>query len=146
MSEIKSVIKVSLCFSAKEFNLNIVSELIDIIPTSTRVPSSFRVKEYACTEWEYQIVEVDCPALSIPLEKLIEKFNPKIDTIKYLCKTFGLETDVVFIVHMEDIYTPEFYFTKEMIEFIHNIGANFSFDIYAYGKKIDKSVYPKNKD
>jgi hypothetical protein len=85
------------------------------------------------TSWKYQINAGQDIDLETHLEKLIDIFESKLDTISTLKEQLQLETRLQFVIDIDinpDSSTPYFGLNKRTIDFLSKTGTEVDFDLY----------------
>jgi hypothetical protein len=108
-------------FDADLFDTDIVTNELGLEPTSVMIKKDPVPKS---TSWKYQINA---------LEKLIDIFESKLDTISTLKEQLQLETRLQFVIDIDinpDSSTPYFGLNKRTIDFLSKTGTEVDFDLY----------------
>jgi len=85
------------------------------------------------TTWIYRIQVGNKSDLETPLEKLIDIFEFKIETINQLKIQLKLETRLQFVIDIDinpNSSTPYFGLNKRTINFLSKTGTEVDFDLY----------------
>ena len=125
-------IKVIFCLEADEFNLNQVTERMELIPSEVRTRDSFPTEYYVKTIWSLEIIEENCEAVSIVFEKLLDSLKGKEEIIRNICDDYDIEAGFVVVIHCQDGDNPEIVLPREIISFAAAINAEIGFDLYCY--------------
>ena len=115
---------------ADQFDPVEVSKVLNLKPTSTR-KKAYPTPQF--TSWKYTIEAGSHPDLESSLEQLINIFEPKIDKINQLKRSFKLDTRLQFIIDIDidpEQSTPYFPFNKRVIRFLAETETVVDFDIY----------------
>jgi hypothetical protein len=117
-------------FDAVYFDTNEITEKLNIEPTSVMIKKEPLPKS---TSWIYKIDAGNEIDLEFFLKKLIDKFEPKIEIIKYLKDKLNLTTRIQFVVNIDinpDASTPYFGLNKRTIDFLAKTETEVDFDLY----------------
>lgn len=117
-------------FDAVYFDTNEITEKLNIEPTSVMIKKEPLPKS---TSWIYKIDAGNEIDLEFFLKKLIDKFEPKIEIIKYLKDKLNLTTRIQFVVNIDinpDASTPFFGLNKRTIDFLAKTETEVDFDLY----------------
>jgi len=85
------------------------------------------------TSWKFKIEVGKDPDLATPTEKLINIFEPKIDTIIRLKKEYNLSTRLQYVMDIDinpESSAPYFPMNKRIISFLYKTNTDVDFDIY----------------
>ena len=136
MNDFIPSIKITLYLSAEEFDLDEVTNRLEITPTETRLKNNFPPQSIAAdvarTLWCIDIKEENCIAVSILFEKLLNILDGKSEIIRAVCNDYNLETAFEVVIHMKDGDSPEVILPREVISFASAINAEIGFDLYCY--------------
>ncbi|MBC1210557.1 DUF4279 domain-containing protein [Listeria booriae] len=113
-----------------DFNLDYVTEKLNVSPTSTRTKNDFPVSRMAHTSWELETEKGFRKAVCWQIEKLLDKLRGKENIISELCNELNLEAIFTIVVNMESGDGPELVLTKEIVSFIGAVNAEIGFDLY----------------
>lgn len=121
-----------LCFSfyADFFNTERITYELKIKPTSVMIKSNPVPKS---TAWMYQVTAGQEINLEKYIEKLLDVFEPKIESINKLKGTLDLQTHLQFVIDIDinpDASTPFFDLNKRTIHFLSKTDTEVSFDLY----------------
>ncbi len=117
-------------FDAEYFDTKKVTEELNIEPSSVMIKKEPVPKS---TAWKYQINAGDKIDLESFLEKLIDKFEPKIEIINELKSKYNLTTRIQFVIDVDinpEASTPYFGINRRTIEFLAKTGTEVDFDLY----------------
>jgi hypothetical protein len=117
-------------FDADLFDTDIVTNELGLEPTSVMIKKDPVPKS---TSWKYQINAGQDIDLETHLEKLIDIFESKLDTISTLKEQLQLETRLQFVIDIDinpDSSTPYFGLNKRTIDFLSKTGTEVDFDLY----------------
>lgn len=112
------------------FDTEFVTKELGIEPTSLMIKKDPVPK---LTAWKYKIdvgAEID---LENPLQKLIDIFEPRVETIQRLKRDFRLESRLQFVIDIDinpDASTPYFGLNKRTIDFLYKTKTEVYFDLY----------------
>ncbi|AQY51474.1 hypothetical protein PWEIH_14851 [Listeria weihenstephanensis FSL R9-0317] len=123
-------VRVSFCLTGADFDLDTVTKVLQIIPTSTRTKRDWPVAAMAKTCWELETEKEECKAVSWQFAKIMEKLSGREERIKALCRDLELEVMFTIVIDMESANGPELVLTKEIVQFIGSMGAEVGFDVY----------------
>lgn len=112
------------------FDINEVTDKLNIQPTSTRTKDDWPVPMMAKTSWELETKKDYCKAVCWQFEKIMEDLVGKEAKINELCAGLDLEAIFTIVINMENGDGPEMVLTKEIVKFIGLINAEVGFDIY----------------
>lgn len=136
----KTTIGLSFHISADYFDVNTITELLDIKPTSTiikgekiRLYNPNSTREYSFTRWDLAIQTEESLDINDPLNEIIKLLKTKKEsfiTIKQQIKDVSFMFS--FVVYVENSKIPAIYFTPETIAFINSIPAEIDIDFYIY--------------
>lgn len=121
---------VYFAFDAEIFNTSLITDALEIEPTAVRIKKDPAPKS---TSWKYQIKvgpEID---LENPLEKLLEVFESKIETINELKHKYQLKTRLQFVIYIDinpGSSTPFFGLNNRAIDFLASTETEVDFDLY----------------
>ena len=130
MSTLLPKIRIDFSLIGDDFDLDLITEKMQIIPTNTRRKEECPVASMAITYWCLSTNKETCKAVSYSLNALIEKLKGKEVIIKELCNENNLEVSFNVVVEMEVGDGPEFVLTKEIITFASLLNAEICFDLY----------------
>jgi len=123
-------VRVSFFFAGDEFNLDDITQKMNIAPTETREKEDFPLKEFAHTSWELDTKKESCKVVSMQFKKLIKLLAGKESLINEICRDYCISAGFVISVYMESGNNPELGLTKEIISFLASINAEVGFDLY----------------
>lgn len=63
--------------------------------------------------------------------KVLNKLYGKENSIIGFSEKYNLQSMLMIVITMNDGYTPALVINKKIIDFVHNIGAEIHFDLYA---------------
>ena len=117
-------------FDAEYFDTKKVTEELNIEPTSVMIKKEPVPKS---TAWKYQIDAGNEIDLESYLEKLIDIFEPKAETINGLKNKYNLTTRIQFVIDIDinlESSTPYFGLNKRAIDFLAKTRTEVDFDLY----------------
>lgn len=131
----KTSIEIYISIFWDYFNIDELSNLLNIIPTSswykwnrdTKFPNAPPKKE---TSWDYSFWTFETYFLDEICFKIIKKFTPKISIINEFIKKNNLEIKIFIIPIVENQLTPSLFFNKKFINFIYKLNAEIDIDMY----------------
>lgn len=112
------------------FDVKDISTSLAIVPTLTRIKKDPVPKK---TSWQYKIEAGNDPDVLSALTKLIDLFEPKLNTIIELKKKFNLKSRLQFVLDIDidpNATTPYFPFDARTIGFLYKTSSTVDFDIY----------------
>src|SRR5690606_14598831 len=117
-------------FDSDIFDTDVISKELGIEPTSVMIKKDPVPKS---TSWMHKIEAGNDIDLETHLEKLIDIFEPKIETINRLKDELNLETRLQFVIDIDinpDASTPYFGLNKRTIDFLSKTETEVDFDLY----------------
>ena len=125
-------INVSLVISSEKNYNDIISERLQIKPTSERDKTSFPNKDYAHCEWIYSTGDLIVRSLSEALSPIVSTFQNKKSELKKLMKEINGRCDIVIVISATSGDSHEIVLNDKIIGFANDIHAEISFDMYYY--------------
>ncbi|MFL1013696.1 DUF4279 domain-containing protein [Flavisericum labens] len=117
-------------FDAEYFDTEKITAELNIKPTSVMIKKEPVPKS---TAWKYQIDAGNEIDLESYLEKLIDIFEPKAETINGLKEKYDLTTRIQFVIDIDinpESSTPYFGLNKRTVDFLAKTGTEVDFDLY----------------
>lgn len=117
-------------FNADFFDLEEVTKVLNISPTSVRIKKESTPKK---TAWEYRIdagYDIDLEQYST---QLLDVFESKIKVINQLKERFKLKTRLQFVIYIDinpQESTPYFKLNKRVINFLSQTETEVDYDLY----------------
>lgn len=79
---------------------------------------------YLCTQYEHSY------DVNEQLTKILDRIKDKTKVLKDLRELYNLSYKIGIVINVENKETPAMYLDSETIDFAHEIGAEFDFDLY----------------
>ncbi|WP_442846175.1 DUF4279 domain-containing protein [Leeuwenhoekiella sp. H156] len=117
-------------FHSDFFDTEVVTKELGLKPTSLIIKKDPVPKT---SSWKYKIEAGNEIDLETPLKKLVEIFEPKIETINRLKKDLNLASRLQFVIDIDispEASTPYFGLDKRTIDFLSNTATEVDFDLY----------------
>lgn len=117
-------------FYAEEFDMNIITKIMGIEPTSVK---SKEVPVPIQSSWNYRIDAGSDIDLASYIDGLIDIFESKVETINQLKSDFHLESIVFLVIDIDfnpESSTPYFGLNKRTIDFLYKTKTTIDFDLY----------------
>jgi len=128
----KTQVMVEFYMVGDEFDVDIVSSLLQIKPTETRQKEDFPIKEFAKVEWSISTNYQESKAISCQFERLLAQLSSKHEIINKIKSTYNLECGFNVVIKIINDEQPEMVLTRECINFASKINAEIGFDLYYY--------------
>ncbi|MFD2045035.1 DUF4279 domain-containing protein [Ornithinibacillus salinisoli] len=135
----KTSIEIYLNFRKHEpnwdFSLFAISEKLGITPTDTKKVGEWNTpkRRSTFTEWIYSTGAIETIDFEMGLEKIVDTFKDKVDTINEIKKELGVETSICAVTHVIDGNSPGYSFPVEVMKFAVSIDTFIEIDEYVYG-------------
>lgn len=127
----KTNIKVEFRMLGKKFNVEEVTKILDVLPTSCwKKGEKVRNTERRYTEWTYSTQCVETLDLNVPLRELKKMFILKADALCTLKEKYDLDYILEVVVIIENDEVPAMYFESDILQFLSKIGAEIDIDMY----------------
>ena len=131
----KTNVKVELNIIGDTFNSDNVTQKLKIQPTDVWIKGEqikdkdlYRKHTLWCTSTEYE----ESYDINDQLKAIINILTPKIDDLKNLKDTLGVEYKFCVVINIENNEKPVMYFNTDTIRFLDEIKAEIEFDLYIY--------------
>ena len=121
-------------FHAEFFDVDIVTSVLQLEPTSVRIKQHSVPKS---TSWIYRVDVGDDIDFEIQLEKLLDIFDKKVREINTLKEQLSVETRLQFVINIDthpDSSTPYLGLNKRTINFLAKTNTEVDFDLYKIGR------------
>lgn len=135
-------VKVSFIIEGKEFNLNKLTEELNILPTKIRGindwPESIKNNLSLPEELQPRCVwsisqEMDvCKQIEIPINRLIDQIRGKEQKLSEFCKKENLKKSLCITIQAETMQLPQIVLSSHIISYFGKLGVEIGFDIYTY--------------
>lgn len=109
-----------------------ITDSLSIKPDSTRSKETFKIKVFARNYWEINEHAVNCKALSIQTDKIIQRLQGKEEKLAHLAKKNNLSLGITIVIHANVGDGPEIVLTPKCVQFAAALGAEIGFDMYYY--------------
>lgn len=129
----RTTVKVSLRLMGEGYNIQEVTDFLDITPSKTWNKGDFirnSGQKRTYTAWIYSTAETETLDVYSQAKKIEKLFLPKIDEISFLKKKYDLDISLDFVIIIENEEVPSIYFEPSFVEFAAKIGARFDLDTY----------------
>ncbi|WP_299456175.1 DUF4279 domain-containing protein [uncultured Microscilla sp.] len=129
-------IRLELAIFGDSFDPNELTSLITIKPTTTYLKEEV-VKEYNKTiqrketSWSYSIQPLETLYFEEYTNKLIDKFESKVASIKGFLSKNNLKMKLFVVLEISGDQTPAFYLNNRFLKFVNNLEGEIDVDIYA---------------
>ncbi len=126
--------KIEVCFffEGDDFDVNDVTDQMQLTPTQIREKKDFPIEELAHTEWLLTTEKESCKVVFRQFEKLMKLLVGKEKVINQICSNHKISVGFCVTIWMEDGDKPEIVLTKEIVLFLASINAEVGFDLYIY--------------
>jgi hypothetical protein len=123
-------IRVDFNISGDVFDLQYVTDQMEIIPTKIKTKKECPIPMTALTYWRLSTDKETCKAVRWQFEKIMKLLAGKELIINQLCEENNLETSFNIMIEMVSYNGPELVLTPQIISFISSIHAEVRFDLY----------------
>ena len=129
-----SLMKISLFISGSKLNFEDITNQLEIKPTVVRKKEDWPVPSIeagiAADVWAYRMDHIETELLSKPVDDLQAVFLPLKEKVRELCGTYSAEAYVEVVIHTEPGSLPSLTLSRENIQFLAQINADFGVDLY----------------
>lgn len=135
-------VKVDFAIEGKNFNLNRLTEELEIVPTETRniddwpeaiknnsnLPEELQPGYSWCISQEMDL----CTQIEIPINRLIDILKGREQKLLEFCKRNNLSKCLCITIQAESIQLPGIVLSPHIVSYFGKLEAEIGFDIYTY--------------
>lgn len=125
-------IHVDLVITTEENYTKLITDRLGINPTHTRDKGEFKIKEFACCEWEYSTGKLKVRSVTDAVAPILNLFGGKRQDIRSILEETGGKCVIVIVISALSTNGPEVFLEKDIISFSNDIQAEIAFDLYYY--------------
>lgn len=94
-------IRVTFSFTGNDFNIDNVTQQMNIVPTEIRKKKDFPINEFAYTCWSLYTEKESCKAVSLQFEKIMKLLIGKEEFVKQICNDNNINAEVGFDLYVD---------------------------------------------
>ena len=127
--------RIYFCIFGDDFPLDDLTNDLGIAPTERykqgeEVTRGKIVRRRLETAWFLDSDYQDANYFEVQIKKIIEPLRKNEHIINAYKKQYDLQCKIFMVLYFGEFQTPGLYLDSELIEFAHNVGAEFDIDIY----------------
>lgn len=126
--------KVEFCFYGDEFDPELISKTMNLVPTKTYLKGEHIRGEFyrKDTYWELSTEYEESFDINEQLIKIINQLKDKKIEIIELQKNLSISSKFIVVIKIENNQKPAIYLERRTIHFISEINSEFDVDYYIY--------------
>ena len=142
MSQSLPIVKVALYFDSKKFELDPITEALQLAPTSIRtkqdypkvirenndLPDNLKPKN----SWCYEIIKADCYTVNEAISELLSNIIDKTSILKILSKKLLFDATLVIAIKASEEHNPIIEIDSINLSILNELSASILFDLYNY--------------